>query len=61
LQMAGWRVARITWHQLHSEQDRVMCDLKTLLAIEPYVEANIGAKRRSHPSGFRKRRSAGGR
>jgi len=31
LQVAGWRVVRITWRQLHAEPARVARDLRALL------------------------------
>lgn len=36
LQAAGWRVVRITWGQLHHDEDRIFADLRELLGITPY-------------------------
>jgi very-short-patch-repair endonuclease len=33
LQAAGWRVVRITWHQLHDEPARIAADLARLLSM----------------------------
>src|SRR5207244_13099226 len=32
LNAAGWRVVRITWHQLDDDPERLAADLRTLLA-----------------------------
>jgi very-short-patch-repair endonuclease len=31
LQAGGWRVVRITWRQLHDDEDRVAADLRELV------------------------------
>jgi very-short-patch-repair endonuclease len=38
LQAAGWRVVRITWRQLHHDEDRIFADLRELLGIKPYPQ-----------------------
>ena len=35
LQVAGWRVLRITWRQLHARAAAVAAELRTLLAPQP--------------------------
>jgi very-short-patch-repair endonuclease len=33
LSVAGWRVVRITWHQLHEDASRLATDLRRLLGV----------------------------
>ncbi len=44
LHAAGWRVVRVTWRQLHADQDQLAADLRDLLGITPRPGAPWGGR-----------------